>query len=105
MSIGGRLDMAALATLSGSDPDQQRMQHFLTLDHQAQAAAIRRLAAAGQSVHVIAAATRLSVEAVTRLLEEPLAKPVGEAALGDPPTACPRTGVPMRFCTCIGPHA
>lgn len=70
MSIGGRLDMAALATLRGYDADQQRMRHFLALDHEAQAAAIRRLALTGQSVHVIAAATQLSVEAVRRVLED-----------------------------------
>lgn len=70
MSISGQLDMTALATLRGNDADQQRMRHFLALDHEAQAAAIRRLSATGQSVHVIAAATRLSVEAIRRVLEE-----------------------------------
>lgn len=71
MSIGGKLDMTALAALTGSDaPDKARMQHFLALDRHAQAAAIRRLATAGHSVHGISAATRLSVETITRVLQE-----------------------------------
>jgi hypothetical protein len=71
MSIGGKLSVAALAALSGSqDHDEARMRHFHSLDQSRQAEAIRRLHAAGHSVHVISAATRLSIEAVTRVLEE-----------------------------------
>lgn len=44
--------------------------HFLLLSHDEQKAAIRRLAALGWSDHSIAAATRLSVELVRRLLAE-----------------------------------
>lgn len=71
MSIGGRLDMDALAALSGpQDHDEARMQHFRCLDHSRQAEAIRRLHAAGYSIHGISAATRLSVEAISRVLED-----------------------------------
>lgn len=71
MSIGGRLDMTALAALTGSDaPDEARMRHFHCLDRTRQAEAIRRLQAAGYSVHGISAATRLSVETITRVLQE-----------------------------------
>jgi hypothetical protein len=69
-TIGGTLDMAALAALSGSqDGDGARMRHFHCLDRARQAEAIRRLQAAGHSVHGISAATRLSVEVITRVLE------------------------------------
>jgi hypothetical protein len=44
--------------------------HFLLLTQAEQAAAIRRLAAAGWSEYGIAAATRLSVEMVRRVLTE-----------------------------------
>ena len=57
MNIGGTLDMAALARL-----------HFSTLTHEEKTAAIRRLAASGQGVYTIAAATGLSVEQVRRIL-------------------------------------
>lgn len=57
MSIGGTLDVAALARM-----------HFHALDREEQAAAIRRLAASGQGDHTIAHATGLSVEAVRQLL-------------------------------------
>jgi hypothetical protein len=43
--------------------------HFNTLSPEERAAAIRRLAAAGQHVETIARATGLSVEAIRRLLE------------------------------------
>lgn len=56
-SIGGQLDPAALARL-----------HFHSLDREHQAAAIRRLAVAGQSDHTISAATGLSVEMVRHIL-------------------------------------
>jgi DNA invertase Pin-like site-specific DNA recombinase len=56
-SIGGTLDTAALSRL-----------HFHRLSQGEQAAAIRRLAAAGQGAHTIAHATGLSVEQVRRVL-------------------------------------
>jgi hypothetical protein len=56
-SIGGQLDTAALARL-----------HFHALSPAEQASAIRRLAAAGQGEHTIAAETGLSVEHVRRVL-------------------------------------
>ena len=59
MSIGGALDMAALARM-----------HFHALDHDQQGQAIRRLAASGQSEHTIASATGLSVEMIRRVLAE-----------------------------------
>jgi hypothetical protein len=55
--IGGALDLAALSRM-----------HFHSLDHAEQAAAIRRLAALGQSEHTIASATGLSVEAIRQVL-------------------------------------
>lgn len=58
-SIGGPLDLAALARL-----------HFHVLDQDQQAAAIRRLAATGQGEHTIAHATGLSVEQIRRVLAE-----------------------------------
>ena len=58
-SIGGALDMAALARL-----------HFVTLSEGQQRAAVRRLAAAGNSEQMIAAATGWSVEGVRRVLSE-----------------------------------
>lgn len=48
----------------------RELQHFLQLDHSQQCQAIRRLAAEGLSDHTIAAATRLSVEMIRRLLAE-----------------------------------
>jgi hypothetical protein len=56
-SIGGALDLSALSRM-----------HFHSLDHAEQAAAIRRLAALGQSELTIAAATGLSVEAIRQVL-------------------------------------
>lgn len=71
MSIGGKLDMSALAALSGSqDHDEARMRHFHCLDQSRQAEAIRRLHAAGHSVHGISAATRLSIETIQRVLQD-----------------------------------
>ncbi|MDB6102555.1 MAG: hypothetical protein JWO52_2554 [Gammaproteobacteria bacterium] len=53
-SIGGVLDTRALSALIGSAlVDANRMVHFHTLDRGQQAAAIRRLAAAGYSDHAI----------------------------------------------------
>lgn len=61
MSIGGRLDMGALAQLAGRD--QHRPQ-----THDEMRVAIREMAARGMTDHTIAAVTRLSVEHVRRLL-------------------------------------
>ncbi len=58
-SVGGKLDTASLARL-----------HFSALDREQQAQAIRRLAAAGQGEHYIAAETGLSVEIIRRVLAE-----------------------------------
>lgn len=68
-TIGGCLDMAALSRLAG-DPDTDRMRHFATLDREQQAQAIRRLANLGWSESSIAAASRLSVEQIRRVLAE-----------------------------------
>ncbi|MGB6488765.1 MAG: hypothetical protein WBE91_17935 [Steroidobacteraceae bacterium] len=67
--IGGPLTVDALAALGRVSADVDRMRHFRTLDRAQQSAAIRRLAAAGQSEHTIAAATGLAVEQIRRLLE------------------------------------
>ena len=69
-TIGGRLDLAALNRLAG-DLDSDRLRHFAALDRQQQAHAIRRLANLGWSESSIAAATRLSVEQIRRVLAEP----------------------------------
>lgn len=50
--------------------EQTRIRHFLALGQEAQAGAIRRMAAAGHSTATIAAATRLSEEQIRRVLEE-----------------------------------
>jgi ABC-type phosphate/phosphonate transport system ATPase subunit len=71
MTIAGRLDMTALAALSGSqDHDEARMRAFHAMDRDAQAAAIKRLAAIGWTENRIARATKLSVEQIRRVLEE-----------------------------------
>ncbi len=44
--------------------------HFLLLDREQQAQAIRRLATSGMSDHTIAAVTRLSVEMIRRIVAE-----------------------------------
>lgn len=44
--------------------------HFLLLDRDQQAQAIRRLSAQGMSDHTIATATRLSIDMVRRILME-----------------------------------
>lgn len=67
--IGGPLNVDALTALAGTGAEADRMRHFRTLDRAQQAAAIRRLATAGQSEHTIAAATGLAVEQIRRLLE------------------------------------
>jgi len=59
VSIGGRLDTSALRRL-----------HFVTLSRDEQEAAIRRLAASGQGVATIAAATGLSIDQVQRVLAQ-----------------------------------
>jgi hypothetical protein len=56
-SIGGALDMAALARL-----------HFTVLSQAERAAAIRWLSATGQGEHTIAHATGWTIEAVRRVL-------------------------------------
>ncbi len=58
-TIGGNLDLVALARL-----------HFHTLDRQQQAQAIRRLAGTGMSDYGISYATGWSVEMVQRALAE-----------------------------------
>jgi hypothetical protein len=47
------------------------LHHFLLLDREQQAQAIRRMANTGWSESSIAAASRLSVEQVRRILAEP----------------------------------
>ena len=47
---------------------QRELHHFVMLDRDQQAAAIRRLAASGVSDYGIAAATRLSVEFVRTVI-------------------------------------
>lgn len=47
------------------------LHHFLLLDRQQQAQAVRRMANTGWSESSIAAATRLSVEQIRRVLAEP----------------------------------
>jgi hypothetical protein len=49
----------------------RELYHFLLLDRDQQIQAIQRLSKSGMSDHTIAAATRLSVEQVRRLLAEP----------------------------------
>lgn len=71
-AVPGRLDMRALAALTGTHAtDEARMRHFLTLDQSRQVEAIRRLHATGQSDHTIARATGLAVEQVRRVLVAP----------------------------------
>lgn len=52
------------------DHDRAALRHFHALNFEEQANAIRRLATMGMSDHGIAAATRLSVEFVRRILAE-----------------------------------
>lgn len=74
--IGGVLNMAALAALSGTHgADECRLRHFHSLTRSAQAEAIRRLQTAGQDEHTIAHATGLSVEMIRAILTD------GEARL------------------------
>jgi DNA invertase Pin-like site-specific DNA recombinase len=49
----------------------REMRHFLLLDRNQQAQAIRRLVASGMSGHTVATATGLSVEQVRRVLGAP----------------------------------
>ena len=48
----------------------RELHHFLLLTREEQHAAIRRLASAGMNEYSIAAATRLSVEMIRRILGE-----------------------------------
>lgn len=57
-------------TLSTRPSTPRELMHFLLLTHDQQVQAIRRLHAMGMSDHTIAAATRLSVEMIRRLLAE-----------------------------------
>jgi hypothetical protein len=66
--IGGVVDEAALARM-----------HFATLDQVEQAAAIRRLAAAGHGANTLAGATGLSVEAVNQVLAGAVPTPARSA--------------------------
>jgi hypothetical protein len=50
--------------------DRDRMQNFESLDRQQQAQAIKNMAASGVGDHGIASATKLSVEAVRRVIGE-----------------------------------
>jgi hypothetical protein len=59
MTIGGTLNTDALRRL-----------HFSALSPREQAAAVRRLAASGQSDEFIADATGMALEMVRRVLEE-----------------------------------
>ncbi|MGH8258284.1 MAG: hypothetical protein ACREUG_01185 [Steroidobacteraceae bacterium] len=51
------------------DMRDAHVRHFLALGREAQAAAVRRLAAFGHSVATIASATGLAPEAIRRILE------------------------------------
>lgn len=62
------MTLHAFMTISDADQDAH-MRHFNSLPYQEQLAAIRRLAATGQSERTIAAATALSVEMIRRVLE------------------------------------
>lgn len=50
---------------------EREMRHFLLLDRNQQAQAIRRLVASGMSEHTVSTATGLSVEQVRRVLGAP----------------------------------
>jgi hypothetical protein len=63
-SIGGRLNLAALAALAGADRHRPQ-----TLEEMR--AAVHELHQRGMSDHTIAQATGLAVEQVRRLLGEP----------------------------------
>ena len=68
--VGSDLDSAALTSLATCDTEEARMRHFALLTRDQQAQAVKRLAAAGMSDAAIARATRMSVDAVCRLLAE-----------------------------------
>lgn len=59
-----------MATATGAEP---RLHYFAMLSSEEQRAAIHRLAASGMSHHVIAAATKLSVEMIRIVLGPPAA--------------------------------
>jgi uncharacterized protein YoaH (UPF0181 family) len=67
-SIGGQLDMTALAALHGMKPDDARMIHFRTLSHEQQSEAVGWLAATGMSDYGISHACGLAVEQVCRII-------------------------------------
>jgi DNA-binding NarL/FixJ family response regulator len=75
-TIGGTLDLQALAVLSGTH-DSKRMEQFHTLSREQQAQAIRQLASSGMTDHGIAAACRLSVEMVRAILSQRPEQPGG----------------------------
>jgi hypothetical protein len=69
-------------TVTSSDPKYRpaapiprELQHFLLLDPDQRAEAMRRMAAQGWSDYGIASATRLSVQMVRQLLAERLREP------------------------------
>jgi len=68
-SIGGTLDMSALAQLAGLH-DNKRMAHFNAMTSEQKADAVRQMAAAGMSDYGVASATGLAVEFVRRLIGE-----------------------------------
>lgn len=91
----------------------RELHYFLLLTRDQQVQAIRRLRAMGMSDHTISTATRLSVEqvkAAAMLPDSHAAEraapphPAGEPTSGAQRSSCPRTGIPMQFCTCVGPH-
>lgn len=56
--------------MSAPKHTEREMRYFLLLSRDEQAAAIRRLAATGMSDYSIAAATKLAVEQIRRVLAE-----------------------------------
>jgi hypothetical protein len=71
-TLGGVLDLAALAALTGRDETAERHRHRPE-DAQTMRAAIHELRSRGLGDYDIAAATGLSVEYVRRVLGEPKA--------------------------------
>ncbi len=69
-TIGGTLDTQALTSLATCDTEEARMRHFGLLSRDQRMQAIQRLAASGMSDAAIARATRMSVEAVCRMLSQ-----------------------------------
>jgi DNA invertase Pin-like site-specific DNA recombinase len=52
-------------------PRERELRHFLLLDRQQQAQALRRMVASGMSERTVAAASGLSVEQVRRVIAQP----------------------------------